>query len=79
MKRKGAKFMMDTYAAINDVTGDQRLRSAGGVKDAEGRTPYIVRLYEEKIKNEGRKQWMELYDSIDSRLEVINATTDLVD
>src|SRR4030042_3057063 len=79
IKRKLAKLMMDTYAAINDSMGEQRLRGASGIRDTEGKAPYIVRLYDEKAKNDGRRHWMELYDSIASRLEVINATTDIVE
>ncbi len=78
LNRKYAKMMMDTYAAQNDSAGEMRLRTVGSMKDSEGKTPHVVRFYDEKKKNEGRKEWMDLADSITTRLEVINATTELI-
>jgi hypothetical protein len=43
------------------------------------RSPQVVLFYDEKDKIAGLDKWQDLYNNIDSRLEVINATTDLVD
>lgn len=76
IKRKMAHNMLRTFEALNDTSGEQRLRFAQhGTGD--GPSPHVERYYDEKFKLEGRRHWQDLYDNIDSRLEVINATEDL--
>ncbi len=79
LKRKMIKPITATYESMNDNAGEGRLRTAVAFKDQGGSAPHVVRYYDEKEKNEGRRKWMDLGDQIDSRLEVINATTDLVE
>ena len=76
LKRKLSNLMIKTYYALNDTAGESRLRNASTV---EGKTPHVVRFYKEESRNEGLRLWQDLYDNIESRLEVINATTDLVE
>jgi len=78
LRRSLAKTMINTYKALNDNTGQIRLRNFTS-RVTEGKTPTVVRLYDEKVKNAGMKEWIDLLDEIEMRLEVINATTDLVD
>lgn len=75
IKRKLAKMMQNTYAAMNTTDADMRMR---GVRSPEGQTPTVVRLYSEEERSKGLRLWQDLYDNIDSRLEVINATTALL-
>lgn len=77
IKRKLANNMVRTYRALNDEQGERRKGSAGAGPD--GVRPHVVRFYDEKEKNEGLRKWQDLYDNIDSRLETINALTDLIE
>ncbi len=77
IKRKLAGIMVNTYRALNERQGENRKGSAGIGPD--GTRPHIIRFYDEKEKNEGLRKWQDLYDNIDSRLETINALTDLVE
>jgi hypothetical protein len=53
------------------------LASIGRVADTK--TITIDRYYDEHDKNEAIAEWRNLYDSIDSKLEIINATMDLIE
>lgn len=77
IKRKLANIMVNTYRALDDSVGEQRKASSGAGPD--GSRPHVVRYYDERVKNEGLRRWQDLYDNIDSRLETINALTDLVE
>lgn len=77
IKRKLAKMMASTYEALNTTAAQSRMRNLSvGSGD---RAPVVVRLYDEKAKNTELDKWQDLYSNVDSRLEVINATTDLLD
>jgi len=76
IKRKLASMMIATYRALNDSTAQYRLRNA---PKFDGESPKVEILYEEREKLDNIRKWMDLADAIDSRLEVINATTDLVE
>jgi len=75
MKRKMAQQMVVTFLAMNDQAGQTRLRNATGTTDKQ---PQVVRLYDESYKNNNLRMWQDLYHEIDSRLEVVNATTVLM-
>ena len=75
LKRKMAKNMINTFGSLNAKAANTRLSSAR--MRGEEKTPQAVRLYKEEDKNAGLSQWQEIYDNIDSRLEVLNATEDL--
>ena len=76
IKRKMAKAMLSTYEALNTTTGQSKMRHASISGE---RAPQVVQLYDEKDKIAGLDKWQDLYHNIDSRLEVINATTDLME
>ena len=76
IKRKLSKMMVATYRSLNDCMAQSRLRSA---PKFDGETPKVEVLYDEREKLENIRKWQDLEDAIDSRLEVVNATTDLVD
>ncbi len=69
-------MMVATYRSLNDCMAQNRLRSA---PKFDGETPKVEVLYDEREKLENIRKWQDLEDAIDSRLEVVNATTDLVE
>jgi hypothetical protein len=75
IKRKLAKMMEATYSSLNDVRAE---RMKAHTPPVDGKPPHVVRLYDEKVKNESIRYWQDLYSGIDARLEVINATTDII-
>lgn len=79
IKRKIGSYMLKTYEAMNDNAGNSRLSQYRGATTADGKTPTVVRYYSENDKLDGLKKWQELLDNIDSRLEVQNATTELIE
>ncbi len=76
IKRKLSSIMVNTFRSLNENQG--RSRQNLTVKGPDGIQPHIVRFYDEKEKNSGLRKWQDLHDNIDSRLETINALTDLV-
>ena len=78
IKRRLAQKMLHTFNSLNDQEGNSRLRSFGSSTNQSGERPHVIRFYREEDKNENLRVWQDLYDNIESRLEVINATTPLV-
>jgi len=81
MLRRGklAKLLEGTYTALNDSAGRSRLQGAHGLTDEHGKAPQVIRFYKEQDRLDGIRVWQDVYAEIDGRLEVINATQDLVD
>lgn len=77
IQRKLAVMMLGTYNALNDMEGQGRLRVMS--QPQSGETPHVVRFYREEDKREQQQVWQDLIDNITSRLEVINATSPLLD
>ncbi len=77
IQRKLAVMMLGTYNALNDIEGQGRLRVMS--QPQSGETPHVVRFYREEDKREQQQVWQDLIDNITSRLEVINATSPLLD
>lgn len=78
IKRVLAQLMINTYNAMSIAAADQRAKQGYG-RTAEGAMPSAVRMYSEEVRNNGIAKWQELYSAIDARLEVVNATTDLLE
>lgn len=76
LKRRLGALMMETYLSLNTGQADRRVSRMATL---EGTVPQVVRLYKEDEKNENLRKWQDLLDNIDSRLEVVNATTDIVE
>lgn len=76
IKRKMARSMINTFSSLNDSKAQSRLRFAPNFEDSK---PQVELLYNEKDKLNGLRKWQDLYDNIDSRLEVLNATLDLAE
>ena len=77
IKRKLASMMINTYNSLNDTQGRHRLRGSYP-ETSTGQRPHVIRLFKEEDKIEGLQKWQDLEDNIESRLEVINATTPLM-
>lgn len=75
LKRRLAKTMIDSYNKMNDDNAKQNIMSFRG-SDSSVK---IERFYDERDKMDGLRKWQDFYDNIDSRLEVVNATTDLIE
>jgi hypothetical protein len=72
IRRKLADLNIGAFNAMNTSAADRSIRSRSG----DGIT--IERLYDEKFKNERLEFWQELKETIDGRLESVNATTKLL-
>ena len=78
IKRNIALLMKKTYQALNDRQAEARLASIRQQPTGD-KPPRIERMYDENAKYEGLQYWQGLEDEIETRLEVINATTDLLE
>jgi len=78
IKRKLSPIMLDTYNALTTHAADKKLMVRKMASES-GQVVSVVRLYREEDKLEGLSKWQDLYDNIESRLEVINATRDLLE
>lgn len=77
LRRRLGKKLLETYEAMNTRYADQRIKFAPA--DADGKKAQVIRLYDERKKNENLQMLMEFMSNIDARLEVVNCTTDLVE
>ncbi len=80
LRRGLAKRMGKTYLALSTDYADRRLSQMQrniALQPGE-KAPHALRYYDEKDKFENLQDWQTLQDEIEQRLEVINATTDLV-
>jgi hypothetical protein len=78
IKRKMGALMLQTFNALNDGAAQIRLAQFRG-QTAEGKTPTVMRYYQENDKIEGKREYQDLLDNIESRLEVHNAITELIE
>jgi len=77
IQRNVAKLMKETFSALNDREAQGRLQSIR--QHSAEKPPHIDRMYDENEKHKGLQYWQGLEDEIETRLEVINATTDLIE
>jgi len=78
IKRSIGKAMETTFQALNDQLAERRL--VGIRQQPGGKEPgHVERMYDETRKYDGLQFWQGLKDETENRIEVINATTDLVE
>lgn len=77
MKRVLCAEIIQTYNSLNDTAANRTLQTR--YSGLSGKDAQVERFFSESSKNEELAYWSDFIDSIDSRLEVVNATTDLVD
>lgn len=76
LRRTLKTYIEDTFQSMNDKEAYYRLSKL----QKTGDTPLtVIRYYDENKKHEELNSWQELFNSIDSRLEVVNAVTDLME
>ena len=78
LRRTGGQ-LINTYRSLTTKEADSR---QGRYRDTTtGLTPQVIRLYDENDKRNGMRKWEDLISGkeIEGRLEVINATTQLLD
>jgi hypothetical protein len=80
LRRGLAKRMERTFGALCTDYADKRLAGMQrNISPQPGeKAPHAIRFYDENDKFEGLQDWQNLQDEIEQRLEVINATTELV-
>ncbi len=76
--RKTGSRLIQTYKSLST---SEASRSQIRYRDKESLTPTVIRLYDENDKRAGQRKWEDLTagKTIEGRLEVVNATTQLVD
>jgi hypothetical protein len=74
--RKGCDTMLSMYAQMNENKGKEALRSAIASPD---RIPQVIRFYDEEHRVDEIRKWQDMKYSIEPRLAVVNATTELLD
>lgn len=82
LKRELVQLIVQTYDALNTNQAQMKLNAMSRqhhVAGQQGESLRINHMFDEKDKNKQLRKWQDLYDNIDSRLEVINATTPLMD
>lgn len=80
IRRTSGKFVTMTHNALQPTKAIQRLQQVyqrqNGVNPME--PAKIIPLYSEADKNKAIREWDEFFSSIDGKLEVVNAETDLL-
>jgi len=77
--RKTGRQLIKTYSSLSDREASSRQMR---FRDKEtNMTPTVIRLYDENDKRNGQRKWEDLTSgkTIEGRLEVVNATTNLMD
>lgn len=77
-REKGGKMLIDTFQALTINNGSNDIRTVQANLN-EGAQVGIVRCFDEKLKNVSINEYQEILDKIDATLEMVNATTDLVE
>jgi len=77
--RKTGSQLIRTFSSLSDREASQR-QTRFRDKDTN-MTPTVIRLYDENDKRNGQRKWEDLTSgkTIEGRLEVINATTQLME
>jgi hypothetical protein len=85
LKRKLGKLLRSTYTALNDSQGRAKLNQASGgrqlvsVQTGPSNAAQLELYYDEAQKNKRVRDIDDMLADIDAKLEVINATTELLD
>jgi hypothetical protein len=75
--RKTGDQMIDTFKSLNSLSAQSRITRYRS--DSDSKQQHVIRLYDENEKRNGQRKWEDLTNGeIEGRLEVINATTQLL-
>lgn len=75
-KRDTLDLETKTFQSLNDTEGEKQRRYAPAI---DNKTPVVERLYEERWKMDNLRRIQDVKDNIDAKLEIFNATTDLIE
>lgn len=75
LKAGAYKFYTQTYAALNP---DRSLREMRQTNFNAENPPKVIRMYDERLRNEKLEKYTTMIDAITGKLEVVNAETDLI-
>lgn len=75
--RKTGQLLIKTYTALSTQQG---YKNQMQYRDKDSQIPSVIRLYDENDKRAGQRKWEDLTTgkTIEGRLEVVNATTELL-
>ena len=77
ISRRVGQFYYRTYKAMNTKQGETRIRHT---PPAQGGTlPQVVSLFDIKERDENLSWWHDAIEKIDPTLEVVNATTEIME
>jgi uncharacterized protein YcbK (DUF882 family) len=77
LKRKAKDFRTKTYLALDGRGAVARMQQIYAKGFDAGNPPKVVAAYKEEDKNKAIRDWADFVDSIDGKLEVVNAETEL--
>lgn len=77
IKRTLSAYLKSTYVSLSPKEGNSRLVRAQSAMNSV--VPKVVTFYSEREKNEKLDELERFFTSITSRLEVVNAVTDLIE
>ncbi len=75
IRRRMSQPVLNTFHALTTREADNKMRVARIPENVEVQ---VVRYYDEEEKNNQLRKWMDFFDAIDGKLEVVNATTPLL-
>lgn len=78
IKRKFGKTMIEKYTSMNGSKAEAKRMSYGRLS-SEGKAPSVIKFYDEREKNNNINDIENFLAKIDSRLEVVNAVTDIIE
>jgi len=77
MKRKGLGFLNSTYKSLDSSKTEAAVR---GIKTTESaKEVTVVKYYDEAMKMNKLREIQDMLYHMDGRLEVVNATTELME
>ena len=76
-REKGYGFTESTFRRLNDAMAKNHFQQPCNF--AEGQSLTLIYCYDEKEKNKALEKAEKVYNQIDSTLEIVNATTDLIE
>jgi hypothetical protein len=77
VKRKTADLAISIFSALDDSAANAARRE-DRMYPSDGKTPQVVKYYKEEVKMKELRGWQDVKAAIDGRLEVVNATTQLL-
>jgi hypothetical protein len=76
LRQKLGKLIISTYEAMSDKAAEAKLSSRMYASSTNAK---VERLYDEETRMNKLNDWQDFIGRIDARLEVVNATTQLMD